>query len=138
MLIVAGSLVVTLQGQELGDFRVPEYTDDGVKKSEITGNSAKIKAGGIVDIKDFKIEFYEADGETIKMAVKAPQCTYNQRGRIAKSPDNVRIENPKMVVTGEDFVWDGEREIFKIFKNAKVVIKGGGDIAKTASPKESE
>ena len=40
-----------------------------------------------------------------------------------------------MVVTGEDFAWDGERELFKIFKNAKVVIKGGGDIADAASKK---
>jgi hypothetical protein len=138
---VAGTAVVFavagyVWAQELGVFRVPEYTDDGVKKSEITGKSAKWNSG-IANIKDFKIEFYEADGETIKMSVKAPQCTYNQRGRIAKSSDAVRIENPTMVVTGEDFAWDGERELFKIFKNAKVVIRGANDLAK-AAPQKSE
>ena len=121
MLIVASA---AQEGVELGGFRLPDYDANGVKKSELIGKSAILKQGGKVDIQDFKIDFYEADGETVKMTVTAPQCTYVRHGRIAKSPSSVRIEGGNMVVTGKDFAWDGKRELFKIFSNSKVVFKG--------------
>jgi hypothetical protein len=105
----------------VGRFEVPEYTDEGVKKSELTGESAKL-TGGIAEITGFTIRFYEMGTTNVKMKVSAPECAYDQRRRLAKSPTAVRIEAENMVVTGEDFAWDGSRELFKIFKNAKVVI----------------
>lgn len=127
-------------GRQLGNFRVPEYDEKGVKKSTLTGESAVVRPDGNVDIGNLRIEFYEADGKTVRMAVTAPACSYNQSDRIAKSPTSVRIEGEKMVVTGEDFAWDGQKEIFKIFKDAKVVIKGGRKTVseKTATSESSE
>lgn len=114
------------QDGQLGQFRVPEYDEDGVRKSTLTGESASIRPDGNVDIDNFRLEFYESDGNTLRMAVTAPACTYNRSSRVAKSDSAVRIQGDKMVVTGKDFAWDGPREQFKIFKDAKVVLKGGG------------
>jgi hypothetical protein len=114
------------EGQQLGQFRVPEYDENGVKKSNLTGETAVVRPDGNVDIRNFRMEFFEPDGVTLRMTVTAPICNYSQALRVAKSDTAVRIEGAKMVVTGEDFAWDGERELFKIFKNTKVVLKGGG------------
>ena len=121
--LAASSLTITV-GQEVGEFTLPEYDDNGVKTSEIKGRSAQVNTrSGTVDITDFKIEFYTPQGE-VRMEVTSPRCTYNQRGKFAKSPSTVRIVAEKMTVTGEDFAWDGTKELFKIFKDSKVVIRG--------------
>jgi hypothetical protein len=118
--------------QTLKRFRVPEYDDTGVKKSELIGENAVIKADGTADITDLQIEFYEPDG-SVKMTVTAPHCKYSRKRKLAKSPSSVQIEAPRMVVTGENFAWDGQRELFKIFTNSMVVIQGGGSsLRKTA------
>ena len=70
----------------------------------------------------FTIKFFSVGTTNIKMKVSAPRCTYNRQGRFAKSPDEVTIEGDNMVVTGDDWAWDGPKELFKIFKNSKVVI----------------
>jgi len=123
----------TVPAQEertLKRFRVPEYDDAGVKKSELVGENAVLKADGTADITDLKIDFFEPDG-TVKMTVTAPHCKYSQKRKLAKSPQSVQIEAPRMVVTGDNFAWDGKRELFKIFTNSMVVIQGGGDSLKT-------
>lgn len=122
--------------QNLGEFRVPTYTDTGVKESELIGRRAVVRSGGEVEIEDFRIDFYHEDGTNIEYTVTAPRCVYNQRTKIAKSPSSVRIKGAKMVVTGEEFAWDGNKELFKIFKNSKVVLKGTTD-ALSKGPSES-
>ena len=124
--------------QEVGGVKVPDYVEDGVKKSEITGRLATVDGKtGTVDIKEFKIEFYTPEGK-IRMEVTAPQCTYNQRGKFAKSKTDMRIVGDKMVVTGEDFAWDAKKEIFKISRNSKVVIRGTGSRINTTSATQTE
>lgn len=122
ILVVTGTGWVSAQeGAKLGEFKIPEYTDEGVKKSELTGESAQV-VGGSVEISGLTIEFFDTPTTNVKMKVSAPQCSYNRRGRIAKSPGSVNIQGENMVVTGKDFAWDGGKELFKIFSNAKVVI----------------
>jgi lipopolysaccharide transport protein LptA len=131
--LVAGIILLSFcllsmaqEERTLKRFRVPEYDDDGVKKSELTGENAALKADGTADITDLKIDFYEPDG-TVKMKVTAPHCKYSQKRKLAKSPSSVRIESGRMVVTGDNFAWDGARELFKIFTNSVVVIQGDGN-----------
>ena len=48
-----------------------------------------------------------------------------QLRRPAESDADVRITREDMVVTGRGFAWNGRDETFEIFKEAKVVLKGG-------------
>ena len=123
MLWIAATAALAKEGAKLGYFRVPEYDDDGVKKSELVGESAVV-VNGIVEITNFQIEFYEKDGSNVQMRVTAPQCRYNQASSIARSEGSVRIEGDKILVTGDEFAWDGDKELFKIFRNSRVVLKG--------------
>jgi len=110
------------EGARLGNFFVPEFNEDGEKKSELVGESARVRAAGVVEISGFLMKFFEVGTTNIRMKVSAPNCIYNQVGQIAKSTSTVRIEGRNMVVTGENFAWDGTREIFKILNNSKVVL----------------
>lgn len=113
--------------QRLYKFRLPEYRDDGTLKSMMVGGAATVKPGALVEIEDLRIEFFEDDGEELQMRVEAPHCLYNRAGEIAKSPGDVRIEAKNIEVTGTDFAWDRKRELFKIFKDAKVVLRNMKD-----------
>lgn len=125
VLWIAATAALSKEGAKLGQFRVPEYDDRGVKKSELIGESAMV-VDGIVEITNFQLDFYEKDGSNVQMRVTAPQCRYNQASSIARSDGSVRIEGDKILVTGEEFAWDGEKELFKIFRNSRVVLKGAG------------
>lgn len=120
------------EGATLDGFKIPEYTDAGVKKSELTGDSARLM-GSMVEITGLTITFFDMPTTNIKMKVSAPQCSYNRRDSIAKSPERVRIEGDKMVVTGKDFAWDGTKEQFKIFSDAKVVLTNVRDRTDTGA-----
>ena len=129
---------VPQEGARLGNFFVPEFNEDGEKKSELVGESARVRASGIVEISGFSMRFYEVGTTNIRMKVSAPNCIYNQVGQVAKSTSSVMIEGKNMVVTGENFAWDGTREIFKILRNSKVILSKLSTMNKAESNKKMD
>ena len=119
---VMSQVVAGDDGMLFENFRVPEYDENNLKKSELVGKEAVVQNNGIVDITQFQLELFKA-GTNVEMRITAPQCVYNQKERIAKSKDKVKIEGDTFTVTGKDFAWDGSREVFKIFKDAKLVLQ---------------
>ncbi len=107
--------------QTVTGFRVPEYDSQNRLKSELFGDFAKIMPGGVIEITQLKIDFYDEDA--VNMTVTAPHCTYKQETGAAESDSEVRIAGKEMVVTGKGFSWDGRSEVFQIFHEAKVVLK---------------
>lgn len=107
--------------QTVTGFRVPEYDAQNNLKSQLFGAFAKVLPGGLIDITDLKMEFFQ-DGK-VDMTVTAPQCTYDQDGGAAKSDTDVQIARENMVVTGKGFSWEGKTQRFKIFSQARVVLK---------------
>jgi hypothetical protein len=108
--------------QTVAGFRVPEYDENNRLKSQLFGDFAKILPDGVIEISQLKIDFY-SDGK-VDMTVTAPRCTYKQKEGTAESDADVRITREDMVVTGKGFAWSGRDEQFRIFQEAKVVLKG--------------
>jgi lipopolysaccharide export system protein LptC len=118
--------VGTLSAQEsdvqtLSGFSVPEYDENGNMTSQLFGDYAEFMPNGMVRITNLKIEFYE-EGE-VEMRVTAPQCTYNEKKKMAESESSVRIARGNMVVTGTGFRWRAGNERLEITSNARVVLK---------------
>lgn len=107
---------------EVSGFRVPEFDEQGNKKSEMTGAFARMNSDGVFEITELRIEFYEEDKVTV--VVEAPKCLYDQKNGTAKSDSSVRMARENMLVTGEGFTYDRVGGRFEIFHNAKVVFKG--------------
>ena len=108
-------------GMELEGFRVPEYNDDGTMKSQLFGERAVLKDGGLVEITDLKIEFYQPGKSNV--TVTAPHCNYERESRDAESDGPVKIDMQEMTVTGRGFVCKGQEYRFTILSDAKVVLK---------------
>lgn len=110
------------EGMYFENFKVPEYDENNVKKSELLGEEAVVRENGDVDITRFQLDLYN-EGTNVEMRITGPQCVYNQKARVAKSKKKVKIEGEKFTVTGIDFAWDRGREVFKIFKDSKLVLQ---------------
>lgn len=119
--VLAGAVLAEQEFSEMKGFRIPEYDESGAKTSELTGDLARMKGGGDVEITNLKIEFY--DGDEIKAEVTSPKCIYNQDKEVATSESTVRLSRENMVVTGKGFAYSRGSQLFKIYSEAKVVIK---------------
>ena len=124
-LIMLVALVSAAQAQNdvqlLSGFEVPEYDEQGNMKSMLTGDLAELTPDGMVNIKNFAIDFYKLG--QVEMRVEAPQCTYDQRKKLAKSDDTIRISRDMMTVTGRGFEWSSAETRFHIENDARVEIK---------------
>jgi len=106
---------------EISGFRVPEYDENGSKVSEMSGDLAKMKKGGIIEITNLRLEFYEDDEPHTLLT--APACTYDQNKGIAYSRKPVRMAKKNMVVTGTGFAYSRSNELFQIFSDTRVVLR---------------
>ena len=127
LLLACGLLAVSAgaqrdDNQTISGFSVPEYTEDGTLKSRLYGDYAKLQAGGVIEITNLRIEFY--DGETVSMEITAPRCTYNRERGLAMSQGKVRIERENMIVTGTGFSWSADRGLLRIFQDSAVELAG--------------
>ena len=120
--VVAAGWAEESSVQTVAGFRVPEYDEKNQLKSQLFGDFAKVLPDGIIEITQLKIDFY-SEGK-VDMTVTSPRCTYKQKEGMAESDADVRITREDMVVTGKGFAWSGRDEQFRIFKEAKVVLKG--------------
>jgi hypothetical protein len=108
-------------GQSISDFEVPEYDKNGNMTSCLYGDHAEFLGNGTVKIINLKLEFFREN--KLDMRVTAPECEYNQVKKEGWSEKSVRIARDNMVVTGEGFTWDIDKEKLSIKNKAQVVIK---------------
>ena len=98
-----------------------KYDEAGNVKIQLIAGFAKIKAGAPVYIKDLTVEYL--DGEEVEMTVTAPECLYFRENKAARSKSHVKIERENLIVTGQDFKWDADKEVFQIFQDARVELR---------------
>ena len=127
LLGVFSSAFAQLSGQAVKGFSLPEYDEYGKLKHLLTGETATFLPDGIIRIEELKIEMYK-EGE-IMVRVTSPVCLFEQRQNKAASKESIRIVAEQAVITGDGFAWNGENEQFQIFKNARVVLDGGAEVA---------
>lgn len=119
--VLATVFLVYGQIDEITQFRVPEYDENGQMESQIFGDYAKIIDDSNIDITGLRIEFY--DGDDVDILVTAPHCLYNRARGQAESDSSVRIARDNTVITGADFSYSMEAQQFVIRKNARVVFR---------------
>lgn len=75
-------------------------------KSRMSGAEAQPLVGGLLAIKQLKLELFSINGNT-NIVVTAPECVYNQSEGTASSPGRleVRYGDDKILIEGEGFLW---------------------------------
>ncbi len=93
-------------------------------KSRLSGAEAQPLPGGLLAIKQLKLETFGLNG-TPEIIVNAPECLYNQLDGTASSPGRLEVQtgDGKIRVQGEGFLWRQNDSFLTISNQVHTVIK---------------
>jgi hypothetical protein len=95
-------------------------------KSILSGAEALPQPGGLLIIKQLKLETFNLDGK-LEWVVMAPECVYDTFKGVANSPGHleVRTGDGKFHVEGEGFLWRQSDSFLTISNNVRTVVEHG-------------
>jgi len=113
--------------QHASDFTSVEYFEPPNQqqmKSRLSGAEAQPQAGGLLLIKQLKLETFNADG-TPEMIVNAPECVYDTFNRVANSPGHLQLQagDGRFHVEGDGFLWRQNDSFLTISNHVHTVIQ---------------
>ena len=111
------------------DFSSVEYFEPPhqlLKKFRMSGAEAQPLSGGLLVIKQFKLETFDTNGVP-GLIVKAPECVYDTVHGLANSPGHLRLETAdgSSHVEGDGFLWLQANQKLYISNNVQSVIEAG-------------
>jgi hypothetical protein len=109
------------------DFSSVEYFEpphQTLMKSRLSGAEAQPQPGGLLAIKQFKLEMFDTNG-LLQVVVKAPECVYDTQSGLANSAGHLRVETAdgKSHVEGDGFLWRQTNSFLTISNNVHTVIE---------------
>lgn len=108
------------------DFTSDSYFEpphDQKLKLRLTGAEASPLPGGLMDVKQLRVETFNLDGKT-EIIVSAPQCTYAPMDGLASSSGRLKLQtgDGKFRVEGEGFLWRQTDSLLIISNRVHTVI----------------
>jgi hypothetical protein len=109
------------------DFSSVEYFEppnQTLMKSRLSGAEAQPLAGGLLAIKQLRLEMFDTNG-LLQVVVKAPECVYDTQSGLANSAGHLRVESAdgKSHVEGDGFLWRQTNSFLTISNNVHTVIE---------------
>ena len=111
------------------DFTSVEYyaapTQQQVK-SRLSGAEAQPLAGGLLVIKQFRLETFNTNGSP-QAIVEAPECVYDTLHYTASSAGHLQLQSGdgKIRVEGDGFLWRQDNSFLTISNHVRTVIETG-------------
>ena len=111
------------------DFTSVEYfpaPNQQQMRSRLSGAEAQPLPGGLLAIKELKLETFGLDGQP-EIVVNAPECTYDQLNGTASSPGRLQVQyqEGKIRVEGEGFLWRQSDSFLTISNRVSTVLELG-------------
>ena len=118
--------------QHANNFTSTEYygpTNQQQIKSILSGAEALPQPGGLLIIKQLKLEMFNPDGK-LEWVVNAPECVYDTFKGVANSPGHleVRTGDGKIRTDGDGFLWRQSEQNLTISNNVCSVFENGAKI----------
>jgi hypothetical protein len=118
--------------QHANNFTTTEYYEPPHQqqiKSILSGAEALPQPGGLLIIKQLKLEMFNPDGK-LEWVVNAPECVYDTFKGVANSPGHleVRTGDGKFRVEGEGFLWRQSDSFLTISNNVRTVVENAAKI----------
>ena len=109
-----------------GDFVSTEYFEpphQQERKTQLSGTDAQPLAGGLLELKNLKLEMFNLDGKKNFIA-QAPECIYDAEKNSANSAGNLDLQtgDGKLRVSGDGFLWREVNQILTISNNVRTTI----------------
>jgi hypothetical protein len=113
--------------QHVSDFTSIEYFEPPHQqqmKSRLSGAEAQPQAGGLLVIKQLKLETFTLGGKP-EIVVTAPECVYDAFNHVASSPGHLQVQSGdgKFHVEGDGFLWRQNDSWLTISNNVYSVVK---------------
>jgi len=111
-----------------GDFSSVEYFGTPFQqqmKSRLSGAEASPQPGGLLLIKQLKLEMFNTNGVTQAVA-EAPECVYDMQNGVASSPGHLQMRtgDGNLRIEGEGFLWRQTNRWLTISNHVQTVIQG--------------
>src|ERR1700690_1946090 len=111
------------------DFTSVEYSpapNQQQMRSRLAGAEAQPLPGGLLAIKQLKLETFGLDGRP-EIVVNAPECTYDQLNGTASSPGRLQVQyqEGKIRVEGEGFLWRQTDSFLPISNHVPTLLEFG-------------
>jgi hypothetical protein len=115
--------------QQANNFASTEYygpTNQQQIKSILSGSEALPQPGGLLLIKQLKLEMFSPAGR-LEWVVNAPECVYDTFKGVANSPGHleVRSGDGKFRTEGDGFLWRQSEQKLTISNNVCSMIENG-------------
>ncbi|HVU06990.1 MAG TPA: hypothetical protein VHG89_00435 [Verrucomicrobiae bacterium] len=93
-------------------------------KTRLSGAEAQPLPGGLLDIKNFKLETFTLSGQP-EITASAPECVYDTINETASSPGHLQLDYGagKFYVEGDGFLWRQTNSFLTISNHVRSVIK---------------
>lgn len=109
------------------DFNSVEYFEpphEQQVRSRISGAEAQPAEGGLLLIKQVKLERYDENGK-LQFTANAPECFYDPNNGIANSPGEVHMQtgDNRLRIDGLGFQWRQSDSFFTISNRVQTVIQ---------------
>lgn len=93
-------------------------------KTRMSGAEAQPLAGGLLDIKQLKVETFNTNG-VLQAVVEAPECLYDTTRGVASSPGPLKVQtgDGKIRVEGVGFLWRQSDSFLTISNAVRTTIK---------------
>jgi hypothetical protein len=112
------------------DFTSVKYFDEAPfqqqMKSRLSGADAQPLPGGLLVIKQPKLETFNTDGSRQAIA-EVPECVYNITNGVANSAGHLRLQSGdgKIRTEGDGFLWRQDDSFLRISNHVHTVIETG-------------
>jgi len=113
---------------QASDFSSVQYFDapnEKQMKFRLSGTEASPEAGGLLEIKQFKLEMFDTNGVT-QAVVEAPECVYDMQKGVANSAGHLKMRtgDENLQIEGDGFLWRQTNQWLTISNHVQTVIKG--------------
>ena len=98
-------------------------------KLKLSGAEALPLPGGLLDIRQLRVETFALDGKT-QVVVRAPQCNYSPFDGVANSAGHMELQSGdgKIHVEGEGFLWRQTSSSLTISNRVRTLIDMPGSM----------
>lgn len=106
------------------NFKLPMFSDAGVKLWDLRGAEAKYVSQDRVDLFTMNLKVFKTDGSGIlQIEIQSPQATVFVNQHIVTGDQTIRVHNDDFEISGRNYTWKGREQHVTIREDVRVVFK---------------